>query len=353
MNVEMLNFNFLPGSEWPSEVISRFEALSYEQCEQMSVCIGKTISSSRGILNMLGYSFFLEGTNLSSWMITTAKKAKIFSGLSIPFSAFKAKAALAKTTKSIAIDDGEGALINSLGLAATSAGTLDSVGTFTNAFRNVIMGKGPISLFADMTLPIGFFVSGIDITSRSFQLSKASKLYQEIDPSIFLKEEAVSMDHLRRKLQRRLGIRQEAKSLKRLASASQGSPQTLEDRKIAKLKRVVPEKTQEDVNKLFDYLSTREKQPLTAKERKEVATSLQKIRLGLEKKMAEDTILMVGAFVGVVALVFFCMNGMGALPYAVQMVASTIKAYSSVCVENLFNVSPDSLIGQGSLNFTH
>jgi hypothetical protein len=326
-------------------MISRFKALSLKEKEQKSSYIVKAVSAGRCALNLLASSSFLEGTRMSEAMKWWAKKAKIVSVISIPFSGFRVQAALEKTAKSIDIDDHEGVLVNSLAVASSSADTLYSVSSVFNAFLDII-GSRPIQILADISMPLSFFMSGIDISSRTMQMSKVSKLYQEIDPALFLRQESTSMDDLRRRLQRRLDIRKEAKSLKRLASTSKERVQILTDRMDAKFSRLVPKSSQGDMKQLFEWLSVNGKKPLTHKQRQIFAGVLQKIRFDLEKKMAEDAIMMVAALVGVVSLTFFCMQGMGCLPYAIQMISTVIKTYAGVCVEAIFDVSPGSLIGK-------
>lgn len=338
MSIGLVNYNFLPSPRWPSEMIGRFKALSYKELEQISSYIGKVVSSSRCALNLLANSSFLAGTRISGGMRQLAKKAKILSAIGIYFSALRMRDSLEKTAKCIKIDDHEGALVNSLAVVSASAGILYSVSSVFNAFLDIIE-RSPIQILANMSLPLCFFMSGIDITSRTMQMSKVSKLYQEIDPAVFLREEETSMRDLRRRLQRRLEIRKEAKSLKRLASAPQERVQMLLDRKQEKLSRVIPASTQADLDQLFERLDKKSNQPLTLHERKVVAGALQKIRFDLEKKMAGDTIMLVAALVGLVSLTFFCMQGMGCLPYVLEIISTLIKACGGVCVESIYDVS--------------
>ena len=340
MSIGILNYNILPRTQWPSDMIRgakklshRFEMISYEQSKELSSSFGKVISTSRCVLNILAHSSFLEGTHIANSMGVVAKKAKILSFIGIPFGMFTLQSSLQKTTQSFDIDDREGVLVNSLGVAATSADMLYAVSTVTNAFLDTI-GKSPIQIFTDINLPICFFMSGIDVNSRILQLSKASKLYQEIDPASFLRGEATSMDDLRRRLQRRLGIRQEAKEIKRLASASLLSFETLQQRQDAKLERMIPKNAKEDIKDLLALLKVNGKQPLTKMQRKIIADSLQKVRTDLEQKMAQDTVLMIASVVGIIGLTFFCMHGMGCLPYVMQMIAAAIKASAGFCVDS-------------------
>ncbi len=308
MNIEVSRF---PASciqpTYCKNMVSKFQGISYAQCEHFWSYGGKLMILARNCLQVLAKTFLSEGSSPCR-IKTVVTHLKLFSIVGVPFSLVDLHSSLLKLFNSVILKDGEGITLGSLSVTTISADALDSISTFINSCRAVV-SQNPIPFFPTWGIPLGFLMAGSGTVSRTIQIAKSLQLYQKISPREFSDIKYLNKDLIYKDLKKRLGI---------------------EEGISPSLSRKLPKDAIEVLQKLLSALENCTDTFFTDLEALEVLTSLKKIRNYLEKKMIVDIVGITANIIVIIALVFFSIGSANASPFLLMVLAFSLRLISLV-----------------------
>ncbi len=321
------NRPFLPDSRWLTNAIGRFETLSYEKCEQLWNYGGKIISLARNVITAIATSSFVEGTQIPFRARVLTTQLKLFQIISVPFTVVSMMSTASKVAKSFFINDQEGFALNSVNLAVLVTDIFDTMAGLVNAALEV-SGNNSIKILSNTSLPIGFFLTGTGIITRTMKAAKAITLHSSIDPTSGAFSSSKSKKTLRAKLERRFGVRKEEKLMRTLIASNQADskavPQLQEKRQV-KLLRELSSEAMSELENLFALLDPKSEELLTKKERNAIFEGLGKIRNHLQDRLIGDAVSIGSNLVIFASLILFYLQVAGSLPFLLMAAACIIK----------------------------
>lgn len=314
--------NFSLDGKWLISPLYGIENLSYDAYQSASSYTSRVTSLVRSILNVVAANASMAGTRAADKLREISLHLKFVSIVSVPFTLVSMCSSAKKIFRNICTRDGEGFSMNSLSFSIMAADIVDTMTTFVNTSLTVA-NSSPIHAFVVIGSPLGFFICGAGVLTCSYRVAKAARLYFALNPETLLEG-----NNKKARLEKALGIRADAKKIRRsnegTVQLSEGEKTRLAERKIAVMKRHIPEEVQKELNAVFEVLD--KKTPLTASEKIAMKQKLDKIRASLRKKMFVDTVNLVTFSVALIALSFFYVEGGYALWFAGYLLVTFVSA---------------------------
>jgi hypothetical protein len=171
-----------------SERTKKGSKKAYESCEQAWAYLGKSLLAARHAMNATIRSgrWIAIGCKDIKRIQTAVIRLKLFTVLSIPFSAVSLPSLIAKIGQNVRWKDVEGTFLASLSFGLVATDMFDSLTTFVNALLQTF-SYPTVGWISTMGAPLAFSMTAMGSLSRSIRLTRLGEFHRELEKELINK----------------------------------------------------------------------------------------------------------------------------------------------------------------------
>jgi len=319
MEINAINITHINSNSYPliwEEESSTFDDL-FLKFEQIWRYLGKINSMTRSLLNAsirITHPLTLGGRNLDAKIFSLITKLKLFSIIDVTYNLSAIPSVAEKIFKNYQLSDYEGVALSSLSCLLISLDTVDSLGTFINAFLDV-NSLTPVAFFSNIGMPLALGMITLGFVSRLIQVIKTDQLFTRFSQASSQIENREQ--HLNLFLEQEIGL-----TVEEMHALSPGDRTALLEQKRTLLLRAAPLEVVVEMENLLELFKDNQ---MAENMHGRLEGSLNKIAFLLSKKTIVDIGSMIANCLSFIGLSLFFTAVMPAIPFCFLALSFFIK----------------------------